>query len=293
MASGLLNWRTVSPDSAPYGLAVKPIFIGGMMKSGTSLLRVLLGQHPDLLTTFETHWFDDAVRQGWSDPGSRRMTFLREFLELDDAAYAKLVAAKHKEPDREFIDLVFALLLAREEKRRWIEKTPDNVLHFENLRAIWPDATLIHVTREPRDCFASWKDKRGDDLETFLAAANRVWDALGDKIGLGHQPGYLELDYADLVTDTPTSMANLLRGLGEPWHDSVAALDLDATERERETVKRVTGRDSHTNRSLVRPIFSDSIGQWRHILTPAEAETIVTELAPLYERMGKRWMSSC
>lgn len=263
------------------------------MKSGTSLLRVLLGQHPNLYATFESHWFEESLREGWADPDSRRMGFLRAFLDIDDTAYAGLVAAKHAEPRREFIDIVYEAMAGRAGKPRWIDKTPDNVLHLGEIRRIWPDATLIHVTREPRDCYASWKDRRGDTLEAFLAAAERLMRALDERIGGAPLPGYLEVDHAALVTDPETTMAALLEALGEPWEPACARLDLNATARERETVKRVTGRDSHTNRSLVRPIFTDQIGQWRTLLSEDEATTIRERLAPLYDRLGDRWSAAC
>ena len=34
-----------------------PIFIGGMFKSGTSLLRRLIGSHPTIFAGLETNWF--------------------------------------------------------------------------------------------------------------------------------------------------------------------------------------------------------------------------------------------
>lgn len=263
------------------------------MKSGTSLLRVLLGQHPNLYATFESHWFEESLREGWADSDSRRMGYLRAFLEIDDGTYAALVAAKRAEPSREFIDIVYETMAGRAGKPRWVDKTPDNVLHLDEIRRVWPDATLIHVTREPRDCFASWKDRRGDSLEAFLAAAERLVRALGDRIGRAPQPGYLEVDHGALASDPEGTMAGLLDVLGEPWEPACARLDLDATARERETVKRVTGRDSHTNRSLVRPIFTDQIGQWKRLLSDEEAATIRSRLAPLYERLGDRWSASC
>ncbi len=274
-------------------MADRPVFIGGLMKSGTSLLRVLLGQHPNLYATFESHWFDPAIRDEWENPDSRRMTFLRRFLEIADTCYAGLVETKRQTPDREFIDIVYAAMVQCAGKARWIDKTPDNVLHRDEIAAIWPDATLIHVTREPRDCFASWKDKRGDTLDIFLAAAGRVWDGTADVLGCAPQPGYLEVDYNALVSQPAEVMAPLLDALGEPWDHRVATLDTDAMVGERETVKAVTGRDSHTNRSLVRPIFTDSVGQWRRILTEDEAKTIRTELSSFYDRLGDRWEASC
>lgn len=35
-----------------------PIFIGGLYKSGTSLLRAMLGQHSNIASGLETFWFD-------------------------------------------------------------------------------------------------------------------------------------------------------------------------------------------------------------------------------------------
>lgn len=263
------------------------------MKSGTSLLRVLLGQHPSLYATFESHWHEPAIREHWDDPSSRRMGFLRSFLEIDDDTYAGLVAAKRAEPEREFIDIVYEAMAARAGKPRWVDKTPDNIRRFSEIRAIWPEATLIHVTREFRDCFASWKDKRGDDLATFLAAARDAYDDLGELVGTRRAPGYLEVDYAELVGDTPAAMTRVLEALGEPVDEACLAVDLEATARERETVRQVTGRDSHTNRSLARPIFTESVGQWRRLLGEEEAATIRRELTPLYDRLGGRWGDSC
>jgi len=45
-------------------ICTSPIFVGGYFKSGTSLLRALLGQHPDVASGLETHWFAiDPKRQ--------------------------------------------------------------------------------------------------------------------------------------------------------------------------------------------------------------------------------------
>ncbi|MDP6272194.1 MAG: sulfotransferase, partial [Alphaproteobacteria bacterium] len=35
-----------------------PIFIGGLYKSGTSLLRAMLGQHANIAAGLETNWFE-------------------------------------------------------------------------------------------------------------------------------------------------------------------------------------------------------------------------------------------
>ena len=46
-----------------------PIFIGGMFKSGTTLLRAMLGQHSAIASGLETYWFD----WNWSQRDSAEM----------------------------------------------------------------------------------------------------------------------------------------------------------------------------------------------------------------------------
>ena len=87
-----------------------PVFIGGLMKSGTSLLRVLLGQHKHLFAGSETHWFEDSVRLHWGNPESRRMNLLLTFYDLGPDEYEQLCKAKLQQPEREFIDLVLLYL---------------------------------------------------------------------------------------------------------------------------------------------------------------------------------------
>ncbi len=266
----------------------RPIFIGGLMKSGTSLLRTLLGQHPDLFASFETHWYEDDVSLRWDNPDSRRMGYLLEFYEIDETAYRQLCEEKRAAPDREFVDILLAYCTRRAGKNRWVEKTPGNIGHFHRILDQWPDARFVHVTREYKDCFASWKDKRKDTIEDFLAVARVVYDDIGDLLGR-ETPQYLEIDYTALVTRSEDTMRAVLDFAGLPWHPACASLDLTTTGRERERVKEVVGRDSHTNISLSKPIFTESIGQWRRILTDDEAERLERELAPFYGVLGNRW----
>jgi hypothetical protein len=270
------------------GTADRPIFIGGLMKSGTSLLRVLLGQHRDVFASFETHWYEDAVREHWDDPSSRRMTYLFRFYDLDAAAYGSLCTAKRADPGREFIDIVLDYCMQRAGKPRWAEKTPGNIRHYHLIRSQWPGARLVHVTREYKDCFASWKARRGDDLDTFLAAAQTAYADIAPLLGRRTE-SYMEIDHDALVTDPEGAMRRVTEFAGLPWDPACARLDLEATRREREKVIEVVGRDSHTNVSLSKPIFTDAIGQWRELLTAAEARRIETELAPYYARLGQGW----
>jgi hypothetical protein len=275
----------------PENTADRPIFIGGLMKSGTSLMRVLLGQHPIVFGSFETHWYTDPMRLHWNDPGSKRMQYLLEFFELSASDYRQLCAAKIVRPRTEFLDIVMEYCQARAGKQRWVEKTPGNIRHWSLIREQWPSAFLIHVTREYKDCFASWKARRGDDLQTFIDSAKTAYADI-EQIA-GHSTGnYLEVDYSELVRAPEATMRRLLQQLQLPWSESCARIDTDATTAERGKVRDVLGRESLTAVSLTKPIFSDSIGQWRSILTSEEAQAIESELSPWYAVFGERWKDS-
>jgi hypothetical protein len=278
----------VTDARALYGLADRPIFIGGLMKSGTSLLRVLLGQHPDVFASFETHWYEPVIREGWADQYSQRIRYLRQFFELSDSDYAALIQRKRAEPGREFIDVVFEFCAMRAGKPRWAEKTPGNIGHYALICRIWPTAKVIHVTREYRDCFASWKTRRGDTLDAFLTSVKSTYAEIGGLLGKNTE-SYLEIDHNDLVRTPEQTMRRVLSFAELGWSPSCASLDLAATSEERTKVIEVVGKDSHTNVSLSRPIFTDAIGQWHTMLREDEARRIERELAPFYAIFGERW----
>ena len=50
-------------------MTAAPVFIGGMFKSGTSLLRAMLGQHRNIASGLETYWFEVDPRAGLGRDG--------------------------------------------------------------------------------------------------------------------------------------------------------------------------------------------------------------------------------
>lgn len=271
-----------------YGTSTAPVFIGGLMRSGTTLTRVLLSQHPHLFGTLETHWFTPSVREGWADSENRRIRLLRDLIPLSESEYAMLCAEKRAAPEREFIDIVMAHAAQRAGKPRWIDKTPDNIANATLIRSIWDRPRLVHVTREYKDVFASWKHKRGDSLDAFLAKVETAYDDIADHLGTSG-PDYLEIEYEDLVFDTEAAMRRAITFLDEAWEPACAAIDLVNTRHERQRVHTALGRDNIAAAELTNPISTASVGQWREMLSAEEARAIDRTLAPLYDIFGDRW----
>ncbi len=263
-----------------------PIFIGGLMKSGTSLLRVLLAKHPNIFGGLETHWFSDDIIVDWKDSSSKRQRYLREFFDVNDSEFEKIKSEASDGVD--FFDRFMLFCARRDSKNRWVEKTPDNILHISSIRKNWPDAKFIHVMRDLRDIYASWKSKKNMDIEAFLAKAHEVYAGLEGVVG---RPDdfYLEINYNDLVLDTRRTIERVLNHIDEPWVDGLDSTSGDSGEFEK--VLKITGKESATLSALKQPIFSSSIGQWEDILSQEESDRIERELAPFWAAVWQSRMA--
>ena len=135
-----------------------PIFIGGMFKSGTSLLRAMLGHHSRFFAGLETQW----VNERWDGTAhDARRHWLERLSVFFDAPVAELEKACGDAADVETsLDRLLTFLAARAGKERWVEKTPGNVGAIERILANWPNASILHIIRDPRDVYASMLESR-------------------------------------------------------------------------------------------------------------------------------------
>ncbi len=244
------------------------------MKSGTTLMRALLGNHPHLFSGLETHWFAPRFQEHWSDPKAPAVATVLEFFEVEPAQYRQLAA--HATSANEALARLLGFCAERAGKRRWVEKTPGNVLHLEAILRTWPAAQLIHLIRDPRDAYASWKKNRKHDVARFISDVLAIEAALGEQLGAA-SPSYCEVHYRDLVLEPARTMREVMAFLGEPWVPAVA--ENAAGRADFDKVRRVTGKESPTLDSLSRPIFKESLGQWRQLLSDEERRRIESELA--------------
>lgn len=251
-----------------------PIFIAGMMQSGTSLLRKLLGSHPALFAGLETHWFSNEFQSQWRDPEARRMRWTREFFEVDYASWEALVDQSVDATD--FLGHLMMWCAQREGKRRWVEKTPDNILYARQIWARWPDSPLLYSVRDPRDCYASWKINKQLPIEAFLEKWKAHRDAL-QKLDTRDAAKVLEVRYEAVVRKPHDEMARVCDFIGEKFFPAMATYRGDASDHKK--VLKIAGIHSTTAESLSRPIFDSSIGRFERDLTSEEVDRIENWMA--------------
>lgn len=170
-----------------------PLFICGHPKSGTSLVAALLDSHPHLVVYPEESVFFRRYL-----PRSAGRT-LEERLELAERYLIHIFTWNRENPppsqegypDRDYTaipyeavcaamrelvmgrgvrhpgDLLSAAVLGfgrvtgqwTEASRYWVEKTPYNERFADKIFEWWPQAKCIHVVRDPRDNYASYRRK--------------------------------------------------------------------------------------------------------------------------------------
>jgi hypothetical protein len=140
---------------------MKPIFIGGCPRSGTTLLGTIIGAHPHCCSVPESQFKVESLRGLPPDPepaqairalqmALRAPRFrswkpaverLRQDCDDSPGTYAGLI-------DR--LVVAYAELSGKREANRWVDSTPSNKNCFPTLFRLFPDARAIHIVRDGR-----------------------------------------------------------------------------------------------------------------------------------------------
>jgi len=166
---------------------IKPVFVVGTVRSGTTLLAACLGEHPNIVyVTYELspEWCQ-LGNIAIGSPGAGHTT-------------CPPVTARHATPDvRERVRLGFAGLFAEENRKgeaRFLSKNPHlwNKLPF--LHAVFPDARLVVISRDLRSTVLStqmlWiKLQRTFGVHHYLPREpDSCWHCARPEALAGHEP---------------------------------------------------------------------------------------------------------
>jgi len=247
------------------------VVIGGSPRSGTTLLRSMLGRHRLIHSGPETTLFLHRI----SSPVE-----VAERLDWDAADIEAW--QRQSRSQMEFIERCATAVLDRAGKSIWAEKTPRNVGRFGFVRRRFPHAKLVHIIRDGRDVVCSLR------REPFSKVENAAWDSVraarrcavqwrsSVKAGLRFRgdPAYHEIRYEDLVRDPEPVLRALLRFLDVPWDQAMLSARASITETEPGAVKAA----GH--------LFASSIGRWRQDLPEADRAALRALIAPLLDDLG-------
>jgi hypothetical protein len=186
------------PDSRGR-LLTAPAFILSTVRSGSTLLRVLLDSHSQICSPHEIHLRDLALGEGsrYTEKSLREISLDRRQLE-----YVLWDWVLHRE-------------LEESGKRLLVNKAPSNVFIVDRIVECWPDARFVFLLRHPGAVARSRHAVRPQDsVERNVAKVLSYGQALED--ARQEYPG-ATVRYEDLAADPAPVMQELCRFLGVPW----------------------------------------------------------------------------
>lgn len=223
----------------------RPIFICGMFRSGSTLAEQLLGAHPLVATGGELDLLPHLVQ-------TRLAPFPQALTRVSQAALVALAADYRNGIAQLFAGTPYVT-----------DKRPDNFVYIGLIKRLFPDALIVHTTRDPLDTC----------LSIFLLHLEQRMSYALDLLDIGHYfkeyrrlmahwqqlyPGeVLEFNYDSLVSDPRPVVEHLLAYCSLGWDEACltpgprGAVRTASVWQVREPLyRRSSGRSRHYQREL-------------------------------------------
>jgi hypothetical protein len=210
----------------------RPIFVVGCPRSGTTMLQLMLHAHPRIAIPPETRFllaaYDARADFGDLRSPANRLALARWIVDREQTRFADLGLDGRQVIERivagpptlgSALGAVLRAYAARFGKPRWGDKRPGYFQRVPALRRMFPDAQIVQLVRDGRDCVASLKEMDWYKHDTHHALATWV-EAIeaGERAARSLGPGsYHRLYYERLITDPETELRALCDFLGEAY----------------------------------------------------------------------------
>jgi hypothetical protein len=278
MPFGRLRSRRADSDRRP------AVFIVGMNRSGTTLLRMMLDAHPQLTIPPETHFVPDLIKasrepDATPEDALAAMKSAREWGDFgfsDEQILARLRALPKLRPGPA-VRTFYEAYMAEQGKPRWGEKTPTYVQKMKLIQRALPEARFVHVIRDGRDVALSVLDRTVRDLTAADVAKRwkkKITKAREDAPQLEH---YTEIRYEDLILDTEPVLRRVCEFIDLTWDDAVLNYHERSGERLKEMARALPAegrakelsveRRMATHAMTTKPPSADRVARWRTQMT--------------------------
>jgi hypothetical protein len=237
------------------------VFVGGCGRSGTTLVKEILNRHPAIACGPETSMFGlpfnpDNIGPIWG--------LSTEDLRDEARRSSNLV---------EFAQRFYSRFAEAENKRRWADKTPNNIRSISQILTWFPRGMFIHIVRDGRDVACSLRHHPSERVvggrvvpvksnNPISRCAQRWLADTSRGLAFDAHPRVMRINYEDLVQQPESTTRKLCEFIGEPF---------DARMLEAPAQRALSRPGEVLNNSNAKGrIDSSSIGRWRRDLDPDE-----------------------
>ena len=268
-----------------------PVFVVGLSRSGTKLLRDILNRHPLIgIPRSESFFIPRLLREESrnrlpTDLGAKERTtrFLR------GTGFYKNLARKGQEPSQEalsalvaqdswteVVESVFRFYIDDPQERKiWGDKTPTYLRHMLLLKKHFPQGRFLHIYRDPRDRALSANKAWGANIfvaaqawREGMQAAVRQEAELGDCLH--------SVAYEALTGDPEAQVRRICAFLGVDFQWQMLELTQPVEQR---------GDPEHPTRRSGK-IVAGNVARYREQLTPEQLARIERLVFPVAEHFG-------
>lgn len=249
------------------------VFIGGVPRSGTTMLQKILANHPQIIAGPEFDHIPNIMSLYAGMKGGIKNG--RQVFFYDESFLSKQFNA--------FIGSLFSNLNT-ENKSYICEKTPSNGLYLKDLLEINKDFKLVFLIRDPRGIAASMKEvyKRAKKdgikagiskkINKNLKLIDSYYKSLNAALEFDKQRIYI-LHYEDILEKPDENIKGLLNYLSLDFYPEI--LDTAKENIEIKDIEKNRSTSSwYSKEKFIRPISKDGIDSWKSSLSKMESNYI-------------------
>jgi tetratricopeptide (TPR) repeat protein len=249
----IATFRPGQPAAAPSPQSTRPLFICGMFRSGSTLAEQILAAHSRVTAGGELAFLPSLVR-----------TTLAPFpATIRNATQAQLgqLAAR-------YLDMLAQLFPHGD---RVTDKRPDNFLYIGLIKSLFPEARIVHTTRDPLDnCLSIYFLHLDHGMSYALDLADIAHYYVQYRRLMAHWKtlygaDIFDLDYDVLVREPRPAIERLTTFCGLEWEDACLSFEQAARAVKTASVWQVRER-----------LYQRSSGRWRNY---------AAHIAPLQARL--------
>jgi tetratricopeptide (TPR) repeat protein len=230
----------VSTVQAGSSTSIKPIFVLGMPRSGTSLAEQIIVSHRSVKGAGELLFWGEAV-DAHTAQGS-----------LSDAGRVKLA--------EDYLRVLKARCTDAGDAERIVDKAPVNSDYLGLIHSVFPNARIIYMRRDPIDtCLSIYFQRFSPGVTFSMDLSDLAHHYQGHKRLMAHWQAVLpagtilEVPYAELVAHQEAWTRRMLEFLGLDWDER--CLEFNKTDRPVATASYWQVRQK---------IYKSSVARWRN-----------------------------